>query len=135
MIQCKKCNVEHIGETKISATNLVNKDAQSKKRSHNHTFGHPTAVSVDHFTLLVHYMDNIELIPLELIDSNREATCKAREASLISKGKTLEIKCLYIFLMYALLCKLPFSLFCQPIMSHISFPVISSFVTVLSIFN
>ena len=37
-------------------------------------------------------MDNvyIELIPLELITSNRDAIRKARKAFLISKGKTLE---------------------------------------------
>ena len=36
-------------------------------------------------------MDNIELIPLELITSNRDGIRKAREAFLIpAKGKTLE---------------------------------------------
>ena len=35
-------------------------------------------------------MDNIELIPLELITSNRDAISKAREAFLIYKGKTIE---------------------------------------------
>ena len=49
----------------------------------------PTAVS-DHFTLPAHSMDNIELVPLELITSNRDAIRKTREAFLISKGKTLE---------------------------------------------
>ena len=51
----------------------------------------PTAVS-DHFTVPVHSMDNIELVPLELITSNGGAIRKAREAwFLISKGKTLEL--------------------------------------------
>ena len=50
----------------------------------------PTAVS-DHFTLPAHSMDNIDLlVPLELITSNRNAIHKAREAFLISKGKSLE---------------------------------------------
>ena len=35
-------------------------------------------------------MDNIKLVPLELITSNRDAIRKAREAFLIFKGKTLE---------------------------------------------
>ena len=35
-------------------------------------------------------MGNIELVPLELITSNSGAIRKAREAFLISKGKTLE---------------------------------------------
>ena len=46
----------------------------------------PTAVS-DHFTLPVHSMDNIELVPLELITSNGDAIHKAREEFL---SKTLE---------------------------------------------
>ena len=49
----------------------------------------PTAVS-DHFTLPAHPMDNRELLLLELITSNKDAIRKAREAILISKGKTLE---------------------------------------------
>ena len=48
----------------------------------------PTAVS-DHFTLLGYSLNNLELIPLELINSNRDAIRKAREAFLIYKGKTL----------------------------------------------
>ena len=49
----------------------------------------PTAV-LDHFTLSAHSLDNIELVPLELITSNRDAIRKEREAFLMSKGKTLE---------------------------------------------
>ena len=49
----------------------------------------PTAVS-DHFSLPGHSINNIELIPLELIKSNRDGIRKAREALLFSKGKTLE---------------------------------------------
>ena len=46
----------------------------------------PTAVS-DNFTRPAHSMDNIELVSVELMNSNRD---EAREAFLISKGKTLE---------------------------------------------
>ena len=49
----------------------------------------PTTVS-DHFTLPGHSLNNLEMIPLELINSNRDAIRKAREAFLIYKGKTLE---------------------------------------------
>ena len=35
-------------------------------------------------------MDNLELVPLELITSNRDAFRKAREAFQIFNGKTLE---------------------------------------------
>ena len=44
----------------------------------------------DHFTLPAHSMDNIKLVPLELITTIRDAIRKAREAFLISKSKTLE---------------------------------------------
>ena len=49
----------------------------------------PNAVS-DHLTLPAHSMDNIELVPLALIASNGDAMRKAREAFLISKGKTVK---------------------------------------------
>ena len=49
----------------------------------------PTAVS-DYFNLPAHSMDNIELVPLGLITSNRDAIYKEREAFLISKGKAFE---------------------------------------------
>ena len=41
-------------------------------------------------TLPGHSLNNLELIPLELINSNRDAIRKAREAFLIYKAKTLE---------------------------------------------
>ena len=62
----------------------VPKDAQSK-----HDIDRPTAVS-DHFTLPRHSINDIELIPSELITSNRDGIPKARQAFLISKRKTLE---------------------------------------------
>ena len=49
----------------------------------------PSAIS-DHLTLPGHSLNNLELIPLELINSNRDAIRKAREIFLIYKGKTLE---------------------------------------------
>ena len=53
----------------------------------------PTAVS-DHLTLPGHSLNNLELIPLELIKrrypKDRDAIWKAREAFLIYNGKTLE---------------------------------------------
>ena len=49
----------------------------------------PTAAS-DRFSLPGHSINNIELTPLELIKSNRDGIRKAKEALLISKGKTLE---------------------------------------------
>ena len=81
-------------------------------------------------------MDNIELVPLELITSNRDAIRKAREAALISMAKTIEpsglnrrdeIWSIYLF-MY------PFHLSANHV-TYISFTIIENFVTVLSIFT
>ena len=84
MIQCNKCNVQYIGETK------QHRHAIEKAIAKQH-IDQATAVS-DHFNLPAHSMNNIELVPLaiELITSNIDAIRKAREAFLISKGKTLE---------------------------------------------
>ena len=90
MIQCNKCNVEYIGETKRHLSDRFGEHRRTiEKATAKQNIDQPTAVS-DHFTLPAHSMDNTELVPLELITSNRDATRKAREAFLISKGKTLE---------------------------------------------
>ena len=90
MIQCNKCNVQYIGETKRHLSNRFGEHRRAiKKAIAKQQNDQPTAVA-DHFTLPGHCMDNVELIPLELITSNRDAIRKAREAFLISKGKTLE---------------------------------------------
>ena len=65
---------------------------RSSSESHRNACYATQAIS-DHFTLLAQSMDNIELVPIELVtsnDSNRDAIRKEREAFLISKGKTLE---------------------------------------------
>ena len=52
-------------------------------------FANPTPVS-EHFNLPEHSVNDIRLIPLELIHTNRDSVRKAREAHLIDKAKTLE---------------------------------------------
>ena len=37
-----------------------------------------------------HNATDMQLIPLELVKSNRDGVCKAREAYLIERGQTLE---------------------------------------------
>ena len=62
----------------------------TEKASNPRRFYHPTAVS-DHFSLPDRSIKDIELIPLELINSNkRDRIRTARVGCLISKGKTLE---------------------------------------------
>ena len=90
MIQCNKCNVQYIGETKRHLSDRFSEHRRAiEKAIAKQQIDQPTAVA-DHFTLPAHFIDIMELIPLELITSFRDAIRKAREAFLISKGKTLE---------------------------------------------
>ena len=90
MIQCSKCKVQYIGETKRHLSDRFGEHRREiEKALQQRHIDQPTAVS-DHFTLPGHSIKNIELIPLELINSNRDGIRKAGEAFLISKGKTLE---------------------------------------------
>ena len=90
MIQCTKCRIQYIGETKRRLSDRFGEHRRAvEKAIPQRGIDQPTAVS-DHFTLPGHSLNNLELIPLELINSNRDAIRKAREAFLIYKGKTLE---------------------------------------------
>ena len=81
--------LQYLGETKRHLSDRFGEHRRAiEKAVAKQRIGQPTAVS-DHFTLPAHSMDNIELVPLELISSNRDGIRKAREAFLISKGKTL----------------------------------------------
>ena len=80
----------YIGETKRHLSDRFGEHRRAiEKAIAKQQIDQSTAVA-DHFTLRAHSMDNIELIPLEFITSNRDAIRKAREALLISKTKTLE---------------------------------------------
>ena len=82
--------IQYIGETKCRLSDRFGEHRRTvEKAITQRDIDQPTAVS-DHFTLPGHSLNNWELIPLELINSNREAIRKAREAFLIYKGKTLE---------------------------------------------
>ena len=137
MIYCNKGTVQYIGKTKRHLSDSFGEQRRAIEKQH---FDQPTAVS-DHFTPPAHSMDNIELVPLELVTSNGDAIHKAREPFLISK--TLEPSRLtrqtkfdlFIFLSIRFSTRLILPYFCQPIMSHISFSIIFNFVTVLSIFT
>ena len=82
-----RCNKQYIGETKRRLKDRFNEHRRPVDRptpSSRHT-----AVS-DHFLSDNHLPNDIELIPLELIHSSRDALRKAREAYLIERGQTLE---------------------------------------------
>ena len=86
LIQCKKCHSQYIGETKRK----LNERFGEHRRSilNHHQLLNPTPVS-PHFNQPGHSINDVQLIPLELIRSKRDSVRKAREAHLISKAKTL----------------------------------------------
>ena len=82
--------MQYIGETKRQLSDRFGEQRRPIEKVKNpHHFNHPTAVS-DHFSLPDHSIKDIELIPFELINSDRGGIRKAREGFLIFKGKTLE---------------------------------------------
>ena len=90
MMHCNKCNVQCIGETKRHLSDRFGEHRRAiEKAITQQHIDQPSATS-DHFILPDHSMDNVEIVPLELITSNREAIRKGRETFLIFKGKTLK---------------------------------------------
>jgi len=63
--------------------------AQGPLQRTSQTRPKPTAVS-EHFLSNDHNAKDMQLIPLELMKSNRDSVRKAREAYLIDGGQTLE---------------------------------------------
>ena len=90
MMQCNKCNVQYISETKCHLSDRFGEHRRAIEIAITQRhIDQPTVVS-DRLTLAGHFMKKIELFSLELITSNRNAIRKEREAFLISKGRALE---------------------------------------------
>ena len=92
MIECIKCAnlnlpCQYIGETK----RRLNERFGEHRRSVENPLQlmNPTPVSL-HFNRPGHTFNDMLLIPLELIQNNRDSVRKAREAYLIDRAKTLE---------------------------------------------
>ena len=87
MIQCTKCNLQYIGETKRRLKDRFN---EHRRPIINPFCSYtPTAVS-RHFLTSGHAEDHLILIPLEQLHTSRDSIRKAREAFLIHRGNTLE---------------------------------------------
>ena len=87
MIQCTKCNLQCIGETKRRLKDCFN---EHRRPFINPPGYNPTAVS-KHFLASDHVInDHMILIPLQQLYTKRDSIRKAREAFLIQLGKTLE---------------------------------------------
>ena len=89
MVHCRRCDKQYIGETKRRLKDRFNEHRRPVDRPTPSS--RPTAVS-EHFNADDHSSTDMELIPLELIHSSRDAIRKAREAYLIERGQTLEPK-------------------------------------------
>ena len=86
-IECEKCAKQYVGETKRQLNERFGKHRRSIL-NHHHLIN-PTPVS-KHFNQPGHSINDILLIPLELIHNNRDSVRKAREAHLIDKAMTLD---------------------------------------------
>ena len=92
MIQCNRCNLQYIGKTKRSL-----KDRFNEHRIDNHrlsidnpnTKSKPTTAAEHFRSSPNHTANDMQLIPIENIFSNRDSIRKAKEPFLISKGRTL----------------------------------------------
>ena len=89
MIQCRnRCNLQYIGET--------NRRLKDRFNEHRRTIDNPNAISkpttaAEHFlTAPNHTANDMQLIPIEKVHSKRDSVRKAREAFLISKGRTID---------------------------------------------
>ena len=88
MIQCNRCNLQYIGETKRRLKDCFNEhrriidnlNTKSKPPQPQNTSSPP---------LTGNTANDMQLIPIEKVYSNRDSIRKAREAFLITKGRTL----------------------------------------------
>ena len=91
MVECRRCNKQYIGETKRQVKERFNEHRRPVDKQVHPNYSKLTAVS-EHFLSPNHSASDMQLIPLELIKSNRDDVRKAREAHFIDKGQTLEPK-------------------------------------------
>ena len=88
MIQCNRCYLQYIGETKRRLKDRFNKHRSTLDNSN--TKSKPTTVA-EHFLSSPHNISkDMQFIPIEKIFSNGNSIRKAREAFLISEGRTID---------------------------------------------
>ena len=87
MIQGNRCNLQYIGETKRRLKDRFNEHRRTIDNPN--TKSKPTTAAEHFLTAPNHTANDMQLIPIEKVYSNRDSIRKAREAFLISKGRTL----------------------------------------------
>ena len=88
MIQCNRCNLQYIGETKRRLKDRFNEHRRTIDNPNNKS--KPTTAAEHFLSSPNHTANDMLLIPIEKIFSNRDSIRKAREAYLIQKGKTID---------------------------------------------
>ena len=88
MIQCNRCHLQYIGEIKRRLKDRFNEQRRSVDKTNIKS--KPTSVSEHFLSHPNHHYTDVQLIPLELIQSSRDSIRKARESFLIDLGGTLE---------------------------------------------
>ena len=88
MIQCNRCNLQYIGETKRRLKDRFNEHRRTIDNPNNKS--KPTTAAEHFLSSPNHTANDMLLIPIEKIFSNRDFIRKAREAYLIQKGKTID---------------------------------------------
>ena len=87
IIQCNRCNLQYIGETKRPLKDRFNEHRRSIDNPN--TKSKPTTAAEHFLSSTNHTANDMQLIPIEKISSNRDSIRKAREAFLIQKGRTI----------------------------------------------
>ena len=87
MIQCNPCKLQYIGETKRRLKDRFNEHRRTIDNPNNNS--KPTTAQKHFLSSPNHTANDIILIHIEKIFSNRDSIRMAREAFLIKKGRTL----------------------------------------------
>ena len=88
MVQCNRCNLQCIGETKERIKDRFNEHRRAVHKTNINS--KPTTVSQHFLSHSNHSHTDMKLIPLEKIHSSRDSVREARESHLIDKAMTLE---------------------------------------------
>ena len=87
LIQCNRCNLQYIGETKRRLKDRFNEHRRTIDKPNSKS--KPTTAAEHFISSPNHSAHDMELIAIEKVFSKRDSIRKAREAFLISRGNTI----------------------------------------------
>ena len=88
MIQCNRCNLQYIGETKRRLKDRFNEHRRTIDNPNNKS--KPTTAAEHFLSSPNHTANEMQLIPIAKIVSNRDTIREARETFLIQKGRAID---------------------------------------------